>query len=61
MRGEYELSLRNLLQIRHQEMSYDGYYVYVLLKEILSQKILSGPQTEFLDLVTQLNLKKREE
>lgn len=61
MRGEYELSLRNLLQIQAQELSYDGYYGYIKLKEILSQKILSVPQTEFLDLVTQLNLKKREE
>ena len=53
--------MRNLLQIKYEELSLDKYYCYCYLKRVLEDRIVGNQSQNFLDLVTQMNLSRKEE
>lgn len=49
---EKECALKNLLLIKYQELPFDKYYRYSLLKERIHQEMMEEPNKQFLDLVS---------
>lgn len=59
--NEKELALKNLLLIKYQELSYDKYYKYTFMKEKIHKEMCEEPNKNFLDLVSELRVKREED